>query len=129
MMMKKAATGTLSVLLTIIVYAVIIFLIYRAVLFAFNFSYEVFGDTAMSQHDDTSVAIEIKDGYTSNEIAALLRDNDMIKYETAFTIRMALEGAEDSIVPGTYEVNQTMTMEDIIMLITGSASESEMAGG
>ena len=127
-MMKKAATGTLSVLLNIVVYAVIIFLIYRAVLFAFNFSYEVFGNTAMSQHDDTPVAIDIKDGYTSKEIAALLSEKGIIKYEMAFTIRMSLEGAEDNIVPGTYEVNETMTTEDIIMLITGSASESETAG-
>jgi len=128
MMMKEAATGTLSVLLNIVVYAVIIFLIYRAVLFAFNFSYEVFGNTAMSQHDDTPVAIDIKDGYTSKEIAALLSEKGIIKYEMAFTIRMSLEGAEDNIVPGTYEVNETMTTEDIIMLITGSASESETAG-
>jgi len=128
MMMKKAATGTLSVLLNIVVYAVIIFLIYRTVLFAFNFSYEVFGNTAMSQHDDTPVAIDIKDGYTSKEIAALLSEKGIIKYEMAFTIRMSLEGVEDNIVPGTYEVNETMTTEDIIMLITGSASESETAG-
>lgn len=127
-MMKKAATGTLSVLLNIVVYAVIIFLIYRTVLFAFNFSYEVFGNTAMSQHDDTPVAIDIKDGYTSKEIAALLSEKGIIKYEMAFTIRMSLEGVEDNIVPGTYEVNETMTTEDIIMLITGSASESETAG-
>ena len=127
-MMKKAATGTLSVLLNIVVYAVIIFLIYKTVSFAFNFSYEIFGNTAMSQHDDTPVAIDIKDGYTSKDIAALLGDKGVIKYETAFTIRMALEGAEDSVVPGTYEVNETMTMEDIIMLITGSASESETTG-
>lgn len=126
--MKKAATGTLSVLLNIVVYAVILFLIYKVVLFAFDFSYEVFGNTAMPQHDDTPVAIEIKDGYTSKEIAALLSEKGIIKYETAFTIRMALEGADDNIVPGTYEVNETMTIEEIIMLITGGTSESETAG-
>lgn len=126
--MKKAATGTMSVLLNIIVYAVILFLIYRVVLFAFDFSYEVFGNTAMSQHDDTPVAIEIKDGYSSAEIAEQLSDKGLIKYKMAFTIRMSLEDAEDKVVPGTYELNETMTVEDIITLITGSASESETAG-
>jgi len=127
-MMKKFTTGTLSVLLNILVYAVIIFLIYKVVLFAFDFSYEVFGNTTISQHDDTPVAIDIKDGYSSADIAAVLKENGIIKYEMAFTARMALEGAADEVVPGTYEVNETMSMNDIIAMITGSASESETTG-
>jgi len=127
-MMKKFTTGTLSVLLNILVYAVIIFLIYKVVLFAFDFSYEVFGNTTISQHDDTPVAIDIKDGYSSADIAAVLKENGIIKYKMAFTVRMALEGAEDEVVPGTYEVNETMSMNDIIAMITGSASESETTG-
>jgi len=126
--MKKFTTGTLSVLLNILVYAVIIFLIYKVVLFAFDFSYEVFGNTTISQHDDTPVAIDIKDGYSSADIAAVLKENGIIKYKMAFTVRMALEGAEDEVVPGTYEVNETMSMNDIIAMITGSASESETTG-
>lgn len=127
-MMKKFTTGTLSVLLNILVYAVIIFLIYKVVLFAFDFSYEVFGNTTISQHNDTPVAIDIKDGYSSADIAAVLKENGIIKYKMAFTVRMALEGAEDEVVPGTYEVNETMSMNDIIAMITGSASESETTG-
>jgi len=126
--MKKFTTGTLSVLLNILVYAVIIFLIYKVVLFAFDFSYEVFGNTTISQHNDTPVAIDIKDGYSSADIAAVLKENGIIKYKMAFTVRMALEGAEDEVVPGTYEVNETMSMNDIIAMITGSASESETTG-
>ena len=51
--MRKILLGFFELCIHIVIYALVIFLVYRAAVFAYDFSYNVFGDPVMSKYDYT----------------------------------------------------------------------------
>ena len=52
-----------------------------------------------------------------------LENAKLIKYSMAFRIRAKLEKLENSIVPGTYELSQAMTADEILVKMTSNYVE------
>jgi len=116
-MVKKFFFGTFSLALNIIIYAIIIFAAVRIVTFSYNFSYEVFGNTAMSENSEEVVPVQIPEGASTAEIASLLKDKKLIKYKEAFVLHVAISQYKGLIKPGTYELKSSMTMDEILEVI------------
>lgn len=98
----------------ILIYAVVIFLVYRAAAFAYDFSYQVFGDPVMSKYNTETTEVVVKEGSSAADVGKTLKDAGLIKYETAFNIRVKLEQVGDKIMPGTFELSPSMTVDEII---------------
>ena len=60
--MKKVISAILGVGVNIIIYALAIFVLFRAGAFAYDFSYEVFGEPVVSEYADEEVRIVIEAG-------------------------------------------------------------------
>lgn len=58
--MKKVISAILGVGVNIIIYALAIFVLFRAGAFAYDFSYEVFGEPVVSEYADEEVRIVIE---------------------------------------------------------------------
>ena len=52
----------------------VIFLVYRAAVFAYDFSYNVFGDPVMSKYDSEVVTVVVDDGDSAAAVASKLKD-------------------------------------------------------
>lgn len=119
---KKVGLGFMETVIHVGVYILIIFLFIKAATLAYDFSYQVFGNPAMSKYNQETVRIDIPEGTTVKDAAKTLKDNDLIKYESAFVLRMKLAKLSDSIQPGTYDFSQTMTADDIVLALTTKGS-------
>lgn len=115
---KKVGLGFMETIIHIGVYIIVIFLFIKAATLAYDFSYEVFGNPAMSKYNQETVRVEIPKGSTVKDTAKILKDNDLIKYESAFVMRMKLAKLSENIQPGTYDMSQTMTADEIMTMLT-----------
>ena len=70
------------------------------------------------KYSQETVRIDVPAGTTVKEVAKTLKENDLVKYEAAFVLRMKLAKLSDKIQPGTYEMSQTMTADDIVLALT-----------
>ena len=70
--MKKIISTILGLGVNIIIYVVAIFVLFRVGAFAYDFSYEVFGEPVVSQYADEEVRIEIQSGDGSQTVAKKL---------------------------------------------------------
>ena len=141
--MKKVISAILGVGVNIIIYALAIFVLFRAGAFAYDFSYEVFGEPVVSEYADEEVRIVIEAGDGGRDIAKKLKDKGVITSEAAFIIKARLSNA--SMKPGTYVVKANMSADDMMELMSddansvvkpktaesqeGSETESETDGG
>lgn len=116
--MKKAVLGVLELCLHILVYALVIFLTYRAAVFAYHYSYNLFGDPVASEYDTETQTIVVEEGDTASDVAEKLKDAGIIEYETAFTLRVQMEEIGDDIMPGTFELSPSMSLEEILEILT-----------
>ena len=117
---KKVGLGFMETVIHVGVYILVIFLFIKAATLAYDFSYQVFGDPAMSKYNQETVRIDVPEGTTVKEVAKTLEDNDLIILISV--LRMKLAKLSDSIQPGTYDLSQTMTADDIVLALTTKGS-------
>ena len=118
-MIKKFFLGSFSLGLNVVIYTLIILAALRIVTFSYNFSYEVFGNTAVAQpsEEEEVVTVQIPDGASTDEIAALQKDKRLIHYKEAFVLHVAISQYKGLIKPGTYELKRSMKMDEILEII------------
>lgn len=119
--MKKVISTILGLGVNIIIYVVAIFVLFRVGAFAYEFSYEVFGEPVVSQYADEEIRIEIQSGDGSKTVAKKLKDAGVINSEWAFILKSRLSKA--NLMPGTYVVKASMSADDMIELM-GDAQNS-----
>lgn len=128
--MKKVVLGFFELCIHVLIYAFVIFLVYRAAVFAYDYSYNVFGDPIMSKYDTQIQTVVVEDGDSASQVAKKLKEAGLIKYESAFVIRVRLEEMGDKIMPGSFELSPSMSIEEILQkLITEGEIKQEDSGG
>ncbi|MBO7335423.1 MAG: endolytic transglycosylase MltG [Lachnospiraceae bacterium] len=104
------------VILNVIFYAIALFLIYRACVFAYDFSYQVFGNETVDSAPGRNALITINKGASSMEIASKLEMNKIVKNRYSFYLKVKLVDSE--IQAGSYILNSSMTYDEILKTIT-----------
>ena len=120
-MIKKLFMGTLGLALNVVFYIVIFLLAVRLVTYSYDFSYNVFGEVVMDEEAEETTLVQIPDGASTEEIAALLEKKGLIKYKNAFIIHVALSEYKGMLQSGDYELSPAMTMDEMLEIISGAS--------
>lgn len=111
--------ATVHVLLNVAIYAVLIYAMIHFSNAAYEFSYQVFGESKVSEEDGADVLVTIRKGETTKQIAELLERKGIVPNEMSFFIRAKLMvNHTDPILPGVYRLNPSMNYGEIIETIT-----------
>lgn len=117
-LIMKFAGSTIRIVLDIIFYIVVLVVMLRAVKYAYDFTYQIFGSVSVAEAPGTDVEFEISKGESTMEIATRLENMQLIKNKRTFYFRTRLK--EYNIIPGTYILNTSMDYETILEIITSS---------
>lgn len=120
----KISAGILKILLNIFFYIVVVVLIVKASGFTYNFAYQIFGQETAAPAPGHDVSIQVKKGESTMNVATKLENNKVIKSKYSFYVRAKL--TSQSIMPGTYTLNTSMTYDEIFDIITVPSSEEEL---
>lgn len=128
--MKRVVLGFFELCIHVLIYAAVIFLVYQGAMLAYDYSYNVFGDPVVSKYDTQTQTVVVEDGDSAAQVAKKLKEAGLIKYESAFVIRVRLEEVGDKIMPGTFELSPSMSIEEILhKLTTEGEVRQEDSGG
>lgn len=110
-------------LLNVLFYCIVVFVVIKACSFAYDFSYQLFGDVPVSQSQGIERQIVINQGDSTYSVASKLELNKLIVDKYSFYLRAKL--TDETIQPGIYTLNSSMNYDEIFAVITGLAdSES-----
>lgn len=112
----KISSFILRLLLNIVFIALVVaFTIYgsRA---AFNFTYQIYGPVTVDPEPGRQAYIEISKGESTMDVASKLELYRVIVNKYSFYFKAKLQGKV--IMPGKYEVNSSMTYDEILDIIT-----------
>lgn len=130
---NKITTAIISISLRLILYALIILLLYEAVVRGFAFGHSIFYAEAVEEAPGHDITVVMEDGESVSEAAKALADKGLIKSEAAFLFQSRFYDY-DTIYPGTYALNTSMTSKEILQLLnekpeeeTGEAREGAKA--
>lgn len=105
---KKRNTGKIA--FRLIIFCIIIIVACICAFFLINIGMEV---TGLGRHDDTELTIEIPKGATSEDIANILVDNEIINNPIVFRVLSNKQNA-NSYKAGKHKVTANMSYSDLI---------------
>ena len=111
----------LGIFLTVIFYMLVVIGISTLCHKTYDFVYQIFGNVSVQEAPGNDVAFVIEDGDSTMDIAKRLEYSKLVVNKYSFYIRAKLStsGADGSpILPGTYELNTSMTYGEILAVIT-----------
>ena len=75
----------------------------------------------VDMNSDETIAVDIPQGSSTKDIAAILKDNGIISSELSFRLKSRLNGADGTYNYGTFYLTKNMSVEQIISTLQGTA--------
>lgn len=123
MSFKQVLIAMLNMIFRLVISCVVVVMIYRAAMYAYHFGYMVFSDATMevSPGRDVSVTVETDDDL--KDIGEMLERRGLISDSNIFLVQAILLEYKDSLIPGVYTLNTSMTSEKMLEIMSATASD------
>ena len=113
---NRITTAIIRISMKLIVYALIILLLYEAVIKGYAFGHQIFYAEAMEEAPGHDMTVTIEPDTSVSEAAQMLADDGLINSEFAF-IFQSMFYDYDAIYPGVYDLNTSMTSKEILQAL------------
>lgn len=123
---NKITTTIISISVKLMVYALIILLLYEAVARGYAFGHEIFFAEAVDEAPGQDMVVRIDSEESVSEAAEFLAHKGLIKSEFAFIFQSKFYDYE-TIYPGTYNLNTSMTSKEILQLLNEKPETEDSA--
>lgn len=108
----------MGILLSVIFYMLVIIAISKMCKVTFGFMYQIFGEVSVQEAPGTDVEFTINEGESTMSVASRMEYGKLVVNKYSFYIRVKLDTMETGIMPGTYELNTSMSYGEILDIIT-----------
>ncbi len=111
----------MSIVLSVMFYALVIVAISKMCTTTYSFMYQIFGNVTAQAVPGNDVEFTINEGEATLSVASKLEQSRLIVNKYSFYIRAQLTAAGDGgspIIPGTYQLNTSMSYDEILSIIT-----------
>lgn len=125
-MNAKQFLGAISaMILKIALAVVIIVVVFRLAVSAYDFGYQVFADIPVSSGEGRIVNVVVSEGQSSLELAKLLEQKGLINNAYVFYIQERISDYKDMIQPGVYELSTAMNSEEMLEALCSVDEDGE----
>ena len=120
---KEVVISVFSTVFKIVLAIIIVMLVYKWSLMAYDYGQRVFNEPPMSAGSGRTVTIVVNEGDTAKEIGEKLEKNGLIRDAMLFRIQEMLSAYKDEMQPGTYELNTSMKTEEMMEIMAMQVEE------
>lgn len=121
---KEVVVSIFSTVFKIVLAIIIVMLVYKWSLTAYEYGQRVFNEPPMTAGNGRTITVVVEEGESAKEIAENLEMNGLIRDAKLFQVQEMLSAYKDKMKPGVYELNTSMTTEEM-MAIMSSEVEAE----
>ena len=116
---------------TIIKIAAVVFLVsfvYDAAVKAYDYGYRVFAEEPVSVGEGRTISISVGAGDSVRDIGKNLEEKGLIRDANLFFVQELLSEYHGKILPGIYDLNTSMTNEEMLEMMSSEPEEEEDTG-
>lgn len=124
---NKVSLKIISISLKVIVAAILIMVLYKGTTMAYSYGYAVFNDVPVEEAPGTDVTVTIDKDTSAREIGNILESQGLVNNGFVFYLQTKMIEKGSQMKPGRYELNTSMTAEEMISVM--AANEEEKAEG
>jgi len=120
---KEVVISVFSTVFKIVLAIIIVMLVYKWSLVAYDYGQRVFNEPPMSVGSGRTISVVVNEGDTAKEISEMLEKKGLIRDAVLFRIQEMLSAYKGELLPGTYELNTSMTTEEMMEIMSMQVEE------
>jgi len=107
-------------IIKIAIIAIIVMFIYKGALLAYDYGYRIFEEPPMAGEgmEGREVVVTIPEGMSAKEMGQLLFMKGLIRDEKLFRIQHLLSEYKKDLLPGTFTLSTSMTVDEMLKAMT-----------
>ena len=120
-----------SVIETIIKIVAVVFLVsfvYETAVKAYDYGYRVFAEEPVSVGEGRTISISVGAGDSVRDIGKNLEEKGLIRDANLFFVQELLSEYHGKIIPGIYDLNTSMTNDEMLEIMASEQEEEEDTG-
>lgn len=122
---KQMVVAVISTILKVAIAVAAVVVIYKGAVFAYDYGYRVFKEDPVSEAPGIDMEVEITAGKSTMQIGETLESRGLIRDAKLFYIQNLLSHYKDKLVPGVYTLNTSMTMTEMMEIMSTVPEETE----
>lgn len=125
MNVKYLIGAVIEAIIKVVVVAAIVMFVLRTSTEAYNFGYKVFADEPVSASGGRTITVGIAENADVKDIAEMLEEKGLIEDARLFIMQEFLSAYHKKIKPGIYDLNTSMTAEEMLSVMSTSQEAAE----
>ena len=127
MNIKEILGTTVQIIVKVAIFAIIIMYVFRAAVAAYDYGYRVFTEEAVSTGEGRIISVSIEGSQSVLDVGNMLQEKGLIRDGKLFVIQELLSENHGNIQPGVYDLNTSMTAQDMLEVIAVKPETDEEA--
>ena len=126
---RQMVMAVVSAILKVAIAVAAVVIIYKGAVIAYD--YGVFKEEPVAEAPGVDIQVDITIGKSTMDIGQILEDKGLIRDAKLFYIQNLLSHYKDKLQPGTYVLNTSMTMEEmmeIMSVVPETTDETDASG-
>lgn len=121
----KVILAVMGTVIRIGLILIAVYFIYVGAMKAYDYGYRVFAEPAMSAGEGKDVTVAVTANMKPKDIGTLFKAKGLIRDENLFVLQYYASEFRKDFKPGTYTLNTSMTVEEMMEKMTGGKSASD----
>lgn len=110
----------------VVLAVIIVMLVYKGSVSAYDYGQRVFNEPPITAGSGRTIRVTIAEGSTAKEIGEELEKKGLIRDARLFVIQEMLSEYKGKLQGGNYELNTSMTTQEIMEILAEGQSELEL---
>ncbi len=127
MNIKEILGTTVQIIVKVAIFAIIIMYVFRAAVAAYDYGYRVFTEEAVSTGEGRIISVSIEGSQSVLDVGNMLQEKGLIRDGKLFVIQELLSENHGNIQPGVYDLNTSMTAQEMLEVIAVKPETDEEA--
>lgn len=124
MEVKQVLGAIVAMIARVAIAVAVIVVVFRVAVQSYDFGFRIFAEQPVTEGEGRTVSVAVLEGKSTMEIGEMLQEKGLINDAKLFYVQEKLSNYKDSIQPGVYELNTSMTAEEMIAIMAGGDEQS-----
>lgn len=121
---KHIIGATVELIVKVVVFVVICMFILNTSVKAYEYGYRVFAEDPVSAGEGRTISVIVEETDSVSDIGEMLEEKGLIRDAKLFIVQELLSEQHGKLQPGIYDLNTSMTAEEMLAVM-GAQSDTE----
>jgi len=120
---KEMIASVLGIIVKIVVVVVVVMFVYKYAKVGYDYGYRLFGEGPVTTGEGRTVTVAIPEDTSAKNVGSILELKGLIRDKDLFVIQEMFSDYKGKIKPGMYELNTSMTVEEMMQIMSAESEE------